>query len=144
MFYYCRKNDAERVASNRVRRNGFCCLDDERIAAPNRARDLDWEPVKLDEAGFSLAKVSGYSQKFNNDRVFFNEVNIIRKISAHSYWSINHLFFVHCWMLMRATAQSRLNLIRARVQKSFRITYKRFFSPNWYKKLFFFVFCFFL
>ena len=44
MFYYYRRMmQAERVASNRVRRNEFCRLDDERIAATNRARDLDWE-----------------------------------------------------------------------------------------------------
>lgn len=36
------------------------------------------KPVELDETGFSLAEASGFSQKFNNGRVFI-EVDIITK-----------------------------------------------------------------
>ena len=36
------------------------------------------KPVKLDETGFSVADAFGFSQKFNNGRVFI-EVNIITK-----------------------------------------------------------------
>ena len=47
---------AERVASNRVRRNEFCRLDDERIAATNRARDLDWETSLTGWSWFFFSK----------------------------------------------------------------------------------------
>ena len=58
------------------------------------------KPVKLDEAGFSLAKASGFSQKFNNGRVFI-EVNIITK-NKRLPWLVNKPFllfvcFVECW-----------------------------------------------
>ena len=66
------------------------------------------KPVELDETGFSLAEASGFSQKFNNGRVFI-EVNIITK-NKRLFWLVNKPFllfvcFVECWLeLARAVS----------------------------------------
>ena len=48
------------------------------------------KPVELEETGFSVAEASGFSQKFNNGRVFI-EVDIITK-NKRILLLVNHHF----------------------------------------------------
>ena len=77
---------------NGVRRNEVCLFDDQRFAAQKKHVTLIRKPVKLDETGFSVADASGFSQKFNNGRVFI-EVDIISK-NRRLLWLVNKPFLL--------------------------------------------------